>query len=503
VNLPSKPQLSLRAKVTIGVALPLFLILGAFTALEYGRHRETLLSNLSLLASHAGQVVEINLRHQMLESDFEGVQELLYEIGAREEFRALYILAPSGEVIFTSNGDEGLLMDNREAECQLCHSLAPDERPASVVATTLEGERVFRSMRPIENSEACSHCHEPEDRILGLLLTDISIEPLEAPLTAHLQESIVWGIGAILVAILIVNLALDRLILRRLEGLAANIARFGQEQLLPPSVTNEADEVGQLLATFQTMAEKVAARSAENKLLSHNLERQSVARGELLNRLITAQEDERKRIARELHDNLGQLLVGLALRLEAIERLADSNPRQAAEQLNEAQTLVTYATNRMYDLILDLRPSALDDLGLVAALRSHAQRCVNGTGLIVEFDTSKLNGRLPPEIETTLYRIFQEALSNVIRHANATHVSFTLARRDHRLIGRIRDDGRGFVPANVKANPSTHRGLGLLGMQERVAQCGGRLEVTSRPGQGTEVTIYIPQEEGIAVPSAT
>jgi signal transduction histidine kinase len=494
----SKPQLSLRARVTLGVAVPLFLILGALTALEYGRHRQTLLSNLSLLASHAGQVVELNLRHQMLESDFDGVQELLTEIGTRDEFRAIYILNPSGEVIFTSNGDEGLLLDNREAECQLCHSLPPDERPASVVATTADGERVFRSMRPIENSQACSRCHESEDRILGLLLTDISITPLEAPLTAHLHESILWGLGATLVAILVVNLALDRLVLRRLERLAANIARFGQGERLRPAAVSENDEVGQLLTAFQTMAEKVAARSAENQTLSQHLQRQSVARGELLKRLITAQEDERKRIARELHDNLGQLLVGLALRLEAMERLTTTDSQEARELLSQTQSLVNYGTNRMYDLILDLRPSSLDDLGLVAALRSHVQRAVNGTGIKVELDTGGLNGRLPAEVETVLYRTIQEALNNVIRHANATYVYVGLMRRDHRLIGHIRDDGRGFDPLTLNGSLDSQRHLGLLGMKERVAQCGGRLEINSQPGQGTEVTIHIPLEEAVS-----
>jgi signal transduction histidine kinase len=486
-------SLSLRTKTTLGVALPLLLILGAFTALEYDRHRRTLLDNLSLLASHAGQVVELNLRHQMLESDFEGVQELLDELGARQEFRILYILAPSGEIIFSSHaGDQGRLLDNREAECQACHSLPPDERPASIVATIAEGERVFRSMQPIENSPACSRCHEPEDRILGLLLTDISIGPLEAPLTAHLRESIAWGVGALLVTIVIVNVALDRLVLRRLANLAANIARFGRGEFPTAPVSHDNDEVGQLLATFQTMAEKVAARSAENQTLSDSLRRQSAARGELLNRLITAQEDERKRIARELHDNLGQLLGGLALRLEAIERLADSDPRQARELLNQTQTLVTYGTNRMYDLILDLRPSSLDDLGLAAALRSHAQRAANGTGIHVEFDTSGLSGRLPPQIETILYRIFQEALNNVIRHADATHVSVALSRRNHSVIGRICDNGRGFDPAAVRVTPDNPRGLGLLGMQERLAQCGGRLEINSQPGKGAELAVYIP-----------
>lgn len=493
--MPSIPQLNLRAKTTLGVALPLLLILGSFTAIEYSRHSQTLLDNLSLLASHAGQVVEVNLRHQMLESDFDGVQELLADMGAREEFRILYILAPTGEVIFASDAEvQGMMLDNRNAECQGCHSLPASDRPASVV-TTSDGERVFRSMRPIENGPACSECHEPEQRILGLLLTDISIAPLEAPLAHHLRESIVWGVGAILVTIVIVNLALNRLILRPLEGLATNIARFGQEQRLPSPPTIADDEVGRLLDTFYAMAGKVAARSAENQVLSENLHRQSIARGELLKRLITAQEDERKRIARELHDDLGQLLGGLALRLEAMERLSASDPQYAWEQLSEAQALVSEGMDRMYDLILELRPSSLDDLGLVAALRSHAQRTVNGTGIIVEFDTSGLQGRLPSEVETAFYRIFQEALNNIIRHANAGQVCVCLAQHDHNLIAEIRDDGRGFDLKTVHTNSGSQGGFGLLGIQERVNQCGGRLEIVSRPGYGVSLTVNIPLRE--------
>jgi signal transduction histidine kinase len=491
----SLPQLNLRTKATLAVALPLLLILGSFTAIEYGRHRQTILTNLSLLASHAGQVIELNLRHQMIEADLEGVQELLVEIGTREEFRNLYILAPTGEIIFASDPDaQGLVLDNRNSECQGCHSLVPAERPASIV-TTSEGENVFRSMRPLENSPVCNECHETDERILGLLLTDIAIDPLEAPLTAHLRESVIWGVGAILVIIVVVNLALDRLMLRRLEELAANIARFGHGQDLPPPVTNARDEVGQLATAFHQMAEKVAARSNENQALSARLQRQNATRGQLLKRLITVQEDERKRIARELHDNLGQLLGGLALRLELIERLSASKPQQSLEQLYEAQTLVSQATNQMYELILELRPSSLDDLGLVAALHSHAQRTVNGSGIIVQFETSGLNGRLPAEIETALYRIFQEALNNVIRHAHARCVFVCLTRRDGHLIGEIRDDGRGFNPAALNSNDKSHGGFGLLGIQERVNQWGGRLEIVSRPGEGTVLTIDIPLAE--------
>jgi two-component system sensor histidine kinase UhpB len=146
----------------------------------------------------------------------------------------------------------------------------------------------------------------------------------------------------------------------------------------------------------------------------------------------------------------------------------------------------------MYDIILDLRPSALDDLGLVAALRTHAERITQEAGIAFELDVSGMNGRLPPELETALYRIFQEALSNVVRHARATKLSITLICNNGAFEGNIVDNGRGFDLATIQANGDSARGLGLLGMQERISQCGGRLEITSNHGRGTHIHILIP-----------
>lgn len=484
---------NLRTKVTLGVVLPLLLVFGLFTTIEYFRQRALLLNNLSLLAANAGQVIENNLRHEMLRSDFEGVQELLDSIGANEAYQGLYLLDTTGEVIFAPDGTGvGSRLDNNQPDCQPCHRLSPEVRPSSIVVTTADGQRVFRSMQPIENDEACNECHDPEQKLIGVLLIDASITSIEAPLAIYLREKLMWWAATILTAVVVVNLALSRFVLGRLEKLANAISLFGHSQHPPPLDDNQTDEIGQLAEAFRIMTENVESRRKENRTLSEHVQRQSAQRGELLKRLITAQEDERKRVARELHDDMGQVFSGLAFRLEAIERDFASDPDHALQQLKQSQNIVANGTDRMYDLILALRPSALDDLGLVAALRSQAERILKQTGITFELDIKSMNGRLPPELETALYRIFQEALSNVVRHAEATKLSVTLACNDHTFEGKIEDNGRGFDLTSIQTNGDNIRGLGLLGMQERVIQCGGSMEIISNQGLGTKIRILIP-----------
>jgi signal transduction histidine kinase len=489
-------QHSLRVKVILSVVVPLTLILGSFTAIEYARRRETTLTNLSLLASQTSQVIENSVLHDMLSRNMAGLQSTLDAIGAGEMIRTVYLLDASGRVVFAPRAEGvGAVLNNQDPTCQPCHRLFPADRPANVVVTLSEGQRVFRSMNPIENRPACQECHSPDERLLGLLLTDISMAPLEAPLAAQLRENLLWWAATLLVTVLVVNLALSRFVVHRLEGFAAAIAKLRRGHLPAPLSESEPDEIGQLASTFNAMARQVEARDAENRILAEDLRRQSVQRGELLKRLITVQENERKRVARELHDALGQPLAGLTLRAEVMERLIVLDPERALEQLEQIRALGAKTTDRMYDLIFDLRPSALDDLGLTAALRAHAERLLTGTGIAFELHDREMSGRLPPALEITLYRTFQEALSNIVRHAEARQVWVTLARANGVFKGEILDDGRGFDPGAVQWDGKGSRGLGLLGMRERVTQCGGQLQIVSRPGNGTLLRIYIPVED--------
>ncbi len=495
---------NLRARLTLGVVLPLVLILGAFTAIEYARHRQAVLTNLSFLASQTGQVIENSLRHEMRARNLNGLQHMLDAIGSTGAIRVVYLLDTSGRVVFAPEGQNvGSRLDNSGPACQPCHARPAAERPGSVVVTLPGGERIFRSMTPIVNQPDCQACHDPSQRLNGLLLTDISMAPLEAPLAQDLREIVLWSASTILVSVLVVNLVMSRMVMRRLEVIARTLARFGRGQPHLRLPAEPPDEIGQLTGAFNQMGQRIEAEEAENRALSRAVRQEAARRYELLKRLISAQEEERRRVARDLHDDLGQQLSGLALSLQAIERLWQEQPAQARSQLERAQGLVAETTERAYAMILALRPSILDDLGLAPALRALAERALKDSPTRFELQAAGLSRRLPPEIETALFRTYQEALTNVARHAGAGQVSLTLAVHNGNFEGEITDDGCGFdlqevqhlMEEHVDRTGSSPRGLGLLGMQERIAQCGGTLEILSRPGAGARLLIRLPLPE--------
>lgn len=484
---------SLRIKLTLSVVLPLVLILGTFTAIQYARYRRSVLDNLSLLTTQTSLIIENSLQHAMLSRNRDELQHTLDAIGENEMLQVVYLMDPSGKVVFAPKGEGvGMQLDNSEPSCLTCHSVPADERPSSVVITLPDGNRIFRSMNPIENHPPCYQCHDPEERLLGLLLTDTSMAPLEVPLASSLRENLIWWIATILVTVLVAYLAVNRFVIRRLEGLSTAISELGDGQFPPKLAETQPDEIGQLAGVFNAMSRRVKSREEENRKLSDKLRRQSLQRAELLKRQISAQENERKRVARELHDVLGQALSGLAFQFEAMRGLINSDPERAQSQLTKNLELINGTTEQMYDLILDLRPSTLDDLGLPAALRTYAERLFAGTGIAYEIDSTGMYERVQSEVETALYRIFQEALSNIMRHSGAEHVYIKLSRHDSIFEGEILDDGHGFDLETVETNGEAGRGLGLLGMQERAAECGGHLEIISGDGNGTIIRVRIP-----------
>jgi signal transduction histidine kinase len=209
--------------------------------------------------------------------------------------------------------------------------------------------------------------------------------------------------------------------------------------------------------------------------------------------MISAQEEERKRIARELHDETGQALTSLLVSLRLIERA--ESMQEAREMTSNMREVISQALDRVKEMALELRPSVLDDLGLVPALANFVHSSPERLGLDVDFVTSDLNGeRLPLEVETTLYRIAQEALVNVARHANADHVTVHLKRRQGSIVLVVEDDGMGFDPQEVLASAPKNKRLGLYGMEERASLLGGRLTVESQPGAGTVISVEIPRE---------
>lgn len=263
------------------------------------------------------------------------------------------------------------------------------------------------------------------------------------------------------------------------------------------SVLDVTDEKRQEAALWEARDElegRVAGRTAELAAANDAVRaevrerrRAEVARTDLLRRLATAQEDERRRVARDLHDQLGQQLTALTLGLQAARDRGADPP-----DLARLQRAAEEVARGVHDVALRLRPTALDDFGLAAALRSAVEEWARGAGAEVTLDAAGLGpARLPPEVETALYRVVQEAVHNALKHAGPRRVSVLVERRNGHATVIIEDDGAGFDAGALLAHPPAGR-LGLVGMRERLALVGGTLEVESAPGSGTTVFARVP-----------
>jgi two-component system sensor histidine kinase UhpB len=216
----------------------------------------------------------------------------------------------------------------------------------------------------------------------------------------------------------------------------------------------------------------------------------------LASQVIKAQEDERRRIARELHDDTAQVLFAQLLRLSAFKNDVDPTVKQFAEGLEE---MTSEALESVRRLAYELRPPALDDLGLEDALGELIQRCSDQTSIPIEFNTRGPRGRLPADVELVLYRITQEALQNVAKHARATCGWVTLDRSDSNVSLSVRDNGIGFDSSNAVPESTTGLGLGLFGMEERATLVGGSLRIRSSHGKGTEIFAIVPIAESASL----
>jgi signal transduction histidine kinase len=231
------------------------------------------------------------------------------------------------------------------------------------------------------------------------------------------------------------------------------------------------------------MAHALEQRELERQRASQKLQ-------VLSHRLVEVQETERRHIARELHDEIGQSLTAAEMNLQA----ALQSPGTAAleRRLEDSIQAVERVLEQVHDLSLNLRPSMLDDLGLEPALRWYTHRQAALTGMQAEFRAEQLGERLDPVIETECFRVAQEALTNVVRHAQARSVWVDLSRANGHIHLSVRDDGVGFDVAALREEAVRGASLGLLSMEERTALAGGGLEFKSAPGKGTEVRAWFP-----------
>lgn len=242
--------------------------------------------------------------------------------------------------------------------------------------------------------------------------------------------------------------------------------------------------------------EELRRNQAERELLFEEVQKRDAMRGVLLHRITAAQEAERQRIARELHDETGQALTGLSLGVRGVaNKLEKMGMERESKYLKTIEKTATEALSDLRLLINDLRPPQLDDMGLVAALRWLVERCdrVAETEFALNVHGDEIS--LPPEVETTIFRVAQEGLNNIIKHSHARTADITLTCTAGRLTLRIEDDGRGFDPSVVLEPNTTRTAWGLLGMQERANLIDASLTLTSHPSEGTTLILELEQRK--------
>jgi two-component system, NarL family, sensor histidine kinase UhpB len=274
-----------------------------------------------------------------------------------------------------------------------------------------------------------------------------------------------------IILVLLVNMLMLRRRFHPLEQLIERVEAIDPAQpsdFEPPAARGAAaDEVDRLSASFQRLLARVEAEQRRSGRL-----------------VLQAQEEERRRLARDLHDEVNQALTAILLRLQALSQAA---PPDLSDELGEVKKLVNQAMSELLQLARQLRPTALDDHGLLPALATHVRRFAAQTGIEADLRTAGEASSLAPDQEIAIYRVAQEALANVARHADASRVEVDLEADAAGLELRVRDDGRGFDP--VGSGP---RGLGLDGMAERARLVGGELTIDSRLGAGTELVMRVP-----------
>ena len=365
---------------------------------------------------------------------------------------------------------------------------------------------------------ACHDCHtatepvRPQREVLALAALEeaqwgVTVRQNESEvfaITHHMQRQLAGLMIVVVLGALVLVYLTTRSVIIPIQTLTAATQRMAAGDLSTPIRTAGPDEIGALGRSFDAMRTRLRASIDEiqkwNQDLDGRVQQQTAAyraalaqkeqlRTQLLHRVIAAQEDERKRISRELHDESCQLLTALAYNLD--NALHVRNLWEIRPLLEQMHELTKTALTGVHRIIFDLRPTMLDNLGLIPALHWYAETRLTERTIPFTFRESQVACRLPPPIETAIFRVVQEAINNIASHSKARHADFVFELTETGAHIRITDDGIGFDAAAMGHTPDGQRGLGLLGMEERMNAIGGHLRLRSILGGGTAIQLDV------------
>lgn len=320
-------------------------------------------------------------------------------------------------------------------------------------------------------------------------------------LPLELRQRLMLTIAVGFIAALAVAWLTTRHVVRPTEQLTAAAERMAQGDLASPIAVTAQDEVGKLAESLDAMRQRLRAAydsiEQTNRELESRVAERTARLGQVLRNTISAQEEERRRLARELHDETAQTLAAISIGLDrARDSLDGASP--GLDHILAAKENATRLLAETRRLILGLRPSVLDDMGLVPAIRWYCDTHLVAQGIETAIEADLPAARLPRHIEVALFRVVQEAVNNIARHACATHVQIALMVREEAVTVAVADDGRGFDVEGALGQSATSERVGLLGMQERVNLLAGSIQIHSSIGRGTEIVVEAPITEEAA-----
>jgi len=474
---------SLRAQVAVSVAVPVLLILVELSVVQYWREDKLLTDQTQLAVAQLGQVVTGSLRHAMLENSHAMLSGMLTDIGTTGAFRRVEIIDLNGVVKdSTVPAEVNQVHSLSEPGCQECHHLPPSAQPDTLLLTT--APNTLRVASPILNEPACTGCHSPQTPELGMLLVDVPLGTLRDNLLHELQIDLALSVGLTVLVTVGVFLLVQWLVVERVEAFRRPLAEYATghfEARLP--VGRTADEIGELAQAFNRMADELGRHAQEEETRSQ-LRQQAIA-------------EERGRIGRELHDGLAQMIGYINAKAMTIRLLLGKQQFQAAEShLRQLEAAARELFVDVRESILGLQMVRQQDIHLADLLRDYGERFSQLSDVPVEVSVcpEAEDVELPAETELQLLRIVQEALTNVRKHAGASHAHVSFHTRDGQLELTVSDDGSGFeLEPDQAGQPRTHFGLSI--MRERAESIGADFHIESRPQAGACITIRLTVPE--------
>jgi signal transduction histidine kinase len=473
-------QLSVKFKLALGVSLPLLLVLSLLSWLHYSREQRLVADQQRFVASQLGQALEMRFHYGLRQNnDLRILGNVMNSVASMPQVQAAALVGESGTRLAVSA--EGALADwHPEQHCEACHT---GGQPQTESVLSLPQPGGWRVVRPLVNREECRACHQPQEAHPGFFVLDVNLGQWEQHLQQALRADLFFSLLAALAVSVGSYLFGSLSILRRLAVVPAVLHRWGSGDFSARlhDKTIFRDEFSELLEIGNRMAAELQAREVQQRSLQQAREQAIL--------------EERERIARDLHDSLAQMLAFLRHKIAAAGiSLQQDTAGEAGRILDELEGGLARVSQELRETILGLRLSGQVEDGLRAALEQfvHEFALLTDCDLRFEAEGALDDLQLPLEVELHLFRIAQEALSNVRRHADARQAWVRLHRTEQDLLLEIGDDGRGFDLLETLQQPLS---FGLRNMRERCAEIGAHLDIVTAPGKGTRVCVRLPLKE--------